>query len=474
MRFAATLTLIASAALTPAVAQQRATLAAGTRFETSYVRIDSKHPGPTVLLFGGIHGNEPAGFRAARQIAGWRIERGTLIVVDRANVGGLAANERWIPDLSKLRRDLNRQFPRKKNGQPTGVLATALWELVKKTRPDFVIDLHEGIDFSKVNPKSVGSSVIAAKNARDRAAKMIASVNTTIENSKKRFVPRGPPVLGSLARAANIVFGIPSMIVETTKLDQQLTLRVRQHRILVHRFLTDLQMLSGRPDVLVGTAGSGTKVNVGMYVSVGVGGPGPQRLEKILSAKRGFVVRRLCAADIRSGALAQFDVVVFPGGGASNQARALETAGRTAVRKFVRAGGGYVGICAGAYLAANNYDWSLGILDADVIDRKHWARGRGQVAIEWATPKVRADVLYVNGPLYAPSRDPDIPDFEVIARYRGEVRKNSAPVGVMINTPAVVAGSYGKGVVICSSPHPEQTKGMEKIVRALIRRAAGQ
>ena len=53
-------------------------------------------------------------------------------------------------------------------------------------------------------------------------------------------------------------------------------------------------------------------------------------------------------------ALAQFDLVVFPGGSGSRQAAALEQEGRGAVWRFVEAGGGYLGVCVGAYLAAGN------------------------------------------------------------------------------------------------------------------------
>ena len=462
-----------AALLAPLTAQHEATLAEGTRFETSYITVDSGRSGPTVLLLGGVHGNEPAGARAARQIAGWTLARGKLVVVPRANVLALEAGKRRTPGLPKDESDLNRQFPRRKGERPRGELATALWELTRRTQPDLVVDLHEGYDFTRINPKSVGSSVIASDDAREHAQRMIAALDPTIENSKKRFKLKGPPIETSLARAAHEVLGIPSMICETTTKDQQLTLRVRQHRILVHRLLADLEMVAHGPHVFVGAAADDDDVRVGMYVSVGVGGPGPRRLEEILDREHDFVVRRLCGADVRSqGVLDQFDVVIFPGGSASKQASTLEHAGRAAVRSYVRQGGGYVGFCAGAYLAANNYDWGLGILDADVVDRAHWARGKGQVAIEWHDGET-GNVRYANGPLYARSEDPALPDFEVLATYRGEIRKSEKiPKGVMEDTPAVVAAAYGDGRVVCSSPHPEQTTGLEDAVRGLVRRAA--
>ncbi|MEA3366717.1 MAG: hypothetical protein U9R68_01235, partial [Planctomycetota bacterium] len=47
------------------------TLAEGTRWATPYYSRQADAPGPTVLVVGGIHGNEPAGALAAGQIRHW-------------------------------------------------------------------------------------------------------------------------------------------------------------------------------------------------------------------------------------------------------------------------------------------------------------------------------------------------------------------------------------------------------------------
>ncbi|MBN2269434.1 MAG: hypothetical protein JXN61_02405, partial [Sedimentisphaerales bacterium] len=145
-------------------------------------------------------------------------------------------------------------------------------------------------------------------------------------------------------------------------------------------------------------------------------------------------------------------------------------------------GGGYAGFCAGAYLASNNYTWSLKIIDARVIDRKHWKRGTGEVKIELTSKGRRLftekpgliDIHYANGPLLAPDEDPNIPDFETLARFRTEINKNGAPEGVMKDTPAMIAGRFGRGRVFCSSPHPEYTDGLEHLIDKAIRWAAGR
>jgi predicted deacylase/glutamine amidotransferase-like uncharacterized protein len=470
-----------SATAKPSLRITHHSLAKGSRFATKYTVIETKVKGPTVMVIGGVHGNEPSGAFAARQIAGWAIEKGRLVVVERTNELALQADVRRIPNLPEKESDLNRQFPRKEGGKPVGTLATALWKLTKKIAPDYFLDLHEGYDFTQINPKSVGSSIILGSRqlGREAALSMLDAVNATIENPQKKFVLKGPAVAGSIARAVADRLGTPSMILETTTKDQARAYRVRQHRLTVHRFLTDLGMLTHSPHRMIGTSSQDKAIKVGMYAAGGVSKKGPPLLESLLTRKHNFVVRRVCAADVRDGSLSQFDVAIFPGGSMRGQATALQNSGRDAIRGFVKEGGGYVGICAGAYLASNNYDVSLRILDADVIDRSHWARGRGPVPVEFTTEararfgmsKSRHSILYVNGPIYAPSGDPELPDFQVLARYRGEVTKEGVPGGVMPGTPAIVVSDFGKGRVVCSSPHPEQTEGLEEMLRRLVRAA---
>ena len=183
---------------------------------------------------------------------------------------------------------------------------------------------------------------------------------------------------------------------------------------------------------------------------------------------------RITDAAIRFGALTQFDVVVFPGGTGSGTARALDQAGREAVRRFVREGGGYLGVCAGAYLATSHYRWSLGILDAKVVDSKHWARGTGTAQLGlteagvalFGAPEKALQIYYGQGPLLAPGHHPELEDFELLATYDSEIAKKGIPRGVMIGTAAIVRGRFGKGRVLAMSPHPERTKGLDGYIRA--------
>lgn len=468
----------------PSVQVTRYPLAEGTRFATRYTIIQSKLAGPTVMVIGGVHGDEPAGSFAALQIAGWSIEKGRLVVVERSNELALRAKARRTPGLPRKEADLNRQFPHEARDKPVGVLATALWRLIQTIAPDYFLDLQEGYDFAQTNPKSVGSSIILGSNesGRQPALAMLGAVNATIEDAKKKFVLKRPAIAGSVARAVADRLAIPSMILLTTTKNQARAYRVRQHRLTVHGLLSKLGMLTRSPHRMADAPSRQGTIKVGVYAASGVGLKGLVQLDRLLTPEHGFILRRVCGADIRDGSLAQFDVAIFPGGSMRGQAKSLKASGLDAVRTYVQRGGNYVGICAGAYLASNNYDVSLHILDADVIDRKHWARGRGKVPVEFTTKATsqlgisspRHSMFYANGPIYQASGDPKLPDFQVLARFRGEVTKEGVPGGVMPGTPAIVLSRYGEGRVLCSSAHPELTQGLDEMLRQLIRTAAGR
>ena len=210
---------------------------------------------------------------------------------------------------------------------------------------------------------------------------------------------------------------------------------------------------------------------MGVYQDIGAGRSLADLLETLKKYEE-VKVKSVTAADIRAGVLDDVDVLIQPGGSGSKQGRNLGKEGREKIRDFVREGGGFIGICAGAYLASADYDWSLDILDAKVLDRKHWARGTGMVKIEVSEKGQRllkedrseVEIYYGQGPLLAPANDPDIEDFNIVAVYRSEIAKNGAPKGVMIGTTAIAEGRFGKGRVLCFSPHPEMTSGLDKLV----------
>ena len=223
---------------------------------------------------------------------------------------------------------------------------------------------------------------------------------------------------------------------------------------------------------------------VAVFEGVGVG-PSSAKLIAALSAETGkFTVTRISADEIRTGKLSGVDVLVQPGGSGGKQGKALGKEGAAAVREFVESGGGYLGVCAGAYLATNDYAWSLNLIDAKVVDRRHWARGKGDVKLRLSPAGAKLfqrdsrdlSIYYGQGPLLARREwdDADIPDYESLAIFATEIAKNGAPRGVMARTSAVVRCQFGKGRVFCFSPHPELTEGLNHLIPLAVRWLARQ
>jgi glutamine amidotransferase-like uncharacterized protein len=475
-------------------------IAKGTTWETPYYEIRADATGPTVMIVGGVHGNEPAGAYAAEQIRHWSIGRGTLIVLPCANRPGRAANTRYLPNQPMSDRDLNRNFPSKSRPSLRGSMAAAIWELTLKVKPDWVLDLHEGYEFNvshkppKGKKRSVGTSLIYLRSEANRPLvnRLLKTVNQTITDKDRRFVPLGRgPVEGSWVRACLRELKIPGMILETTFKDQPLSLRARQHRLLVNEILDSLKMLEeSQVPTLVDPAAR--KFTVGIFDGPGASSGGVQRFIKLIGKEADMQCCALGPEDITPGILDQFNVVLFPGGSGSRQGRAIGQRGRGAVRKFIASGGGCVGVCAGAYLCSAYYPWSLKVIDTAVftgsreikgVGRKQmWYRGKStSVQIELTAdgkkfftglPASNA-VRYHNGPIVSAMwtgwNDPLLPDYTVLAHFRTETGLYPPQEGTMINTPAIVAAPFGRGRVVSISPHPESTPGLQEMIGFSIR-----
>ena len=218
--------------------------------------------------------------------------------------------------------------------------------------------------------------------------------------------------------------------------------------------------------------GDEARIRVAVFQGTGVGPSSEKLITALTSESDGkFEILRVTADEIRDGGLADVDVLVQPGGSGSKQGNTLGEAGRLAVRDYVRAGGGYLGVCGGAYLATNDYDWSLNLIDAKVVDRRHWARGNGTVTLRLSASGAKffqcgegeMAIHYAQGPLLARREwnDDDVPDYESLAIFETEIAKNG---GVMAGTSAAVRSHFGKGRVFCFSPHPELTDGLHHLI----------
>lgn len=123
-----------------------------TKIEVPIIIERGKKDGPTLLITGGIHGNEINGIEIVRQLVAKKYnkpQRGMVICIPVVNVFGFLNQKRQFPDG----RDLNRVFP----GSPRGSLASRFaYHIVKEIVPlaDYCIDYHTGGD-SRFNASQI-------------------------------------------------------------------------------------------------------------------------------------------------------------------------------------------------------------------------------------------------------------------------------------------------------------------------------
>ncbi|MCB9619507.1 MAG: hypothetical protein H6724_08670 [Sandaracinus sp.] len=220
--------------------------------------------------------------------------------------------------------------------------------------------------------------------------------------------------------------------------------------------------------VLLGVAAAGAQpstrtttprtTRVVLFRSPGVAPDASDATEALLRATPGFSVSVFGPADVQRGRLDGMDIVVFTGGRGSIQGRYLGERGRAQVREFVRVGGGYVGICAGAYLALQGEPefHKIAFVAGRHATGDAWRRG---VATTWVEPldgSPRAPLHYANGPILAPEAVEGLDAFVPLAVFRADVysERHGTRAGEMPGTPAVVAARYGRGRLVLFSPNP--------------------
>ncbi len=226
-------------------------------------------------------------------------------------------------------------------------------------------------------------------------------------------------------------------------------------------------------------------VRAAVYFDKGVGGCASIRWIKLLSLSPGCVFTPVDAKDVRDGVLDGKDLYIAPGGNSTTQAKTLNPTGCSNVVEFVRNGGSYFGTCAGMYLALTQSDEKhprLGFVP--YVSQKCPYRGGAELTIRFAKdagmfglePKKTRVVRYHGGPVLIPSAPVPGANIRVIATYDCDgvysFDTNSAPT--MAHTPAVVAGTFDKGRVAGTSPHPESYTHTQEIIRGGLKYLTGR
>lgn len=213
-------------------------LLAGTAAETTVYVKTADADGPTVMVVGGLHGDEEAGYQAAGDIAEWDIESGQLVVIPRANARAVERGTRTAADGV----DLNRQFPTGRD--PTYEVAQAIWNVIVDYDPDVFVDLHESTELYNGDvTDGVGQAVFRSLDmeAAAKAGEAVRHVNENyVEDDTNNFEIgyfSGPNVdpNGLVAHKASRDLDALGFLVETLSTGPALETRVEWQKAVVRK-----------------------------------------------------------------------------------------------------------------------------------------------------------------------------------------------------------------------------------------------
>ena len=125
-------------------------------------KIESGIPGPTLLVIGGIQGDEPGGFTAASMlVTNYKIKAGSIWVVPNLNFESIIKRSRGIHG------DMNRKFSILSKKDPEFDEVQKIKKIILSDDVDVVVNLHDGSGFYKKryinkmhNPGRWGQSII--------------------------------------------------------------------------------------------------------------------------------------------------------------------------------------------------------------------------------------------------------------------------------------------------------------------------
>ncbi len=135
--------LLSAEETAPFPAYQQKTYFPKTSQAVTVHSISGPGKGPTLLVFGGIHGDEEAGYLTADRFVHVRIKNGSLILVPRLNAAAIKKRQR-----QGLGGDMNRLFdlPEKtRHRNPDTKVVDLAKSLIQQA--DYVINLHQAYDF---------------------------------------------------------------------------------------------------------------------------------------------------------------------------------------------------------------------------------------------------------------------------------------------------------------------------------------
>lgn len=137
-------------------------LFAVTNRDFSIYKKESQTPSHTLLIIGGIHGDEPGAYFAPAFFEKYyKITKGSVWVIPNINGDSIIANQRGIYN------DMNRKFSVIEKDDPDYFIIERVKKIILDKKVDLILNLHDGHGFYKethenaiFNPKAWGQATI--------------------------------------------------------------------------------------------------------------------------------------------------------------------------------------------------------------------------------------------------------------------------------------------------------------------------
>jgi glutamine amidotransferase-like uncharacterized protein len=193
-------------------------------------------------------------------------------------------------------------------------------------------------------------------------------------------------------------------------------------------------------------------VDVAIYLGAGVMGSSHIALTRMFEWMNASVAN-ITASEILEDALADFDILVIPGGSETTAANELQyIEGVNKIKDFVAGGGSFFGICGGATYGAsyvNFFDWSMSPVSepGSLIHMTTMNVNKSSTGPDLSDCPANISTMYYASQYFSPRAGVDV---HIVAtyEYNGEA--------------GMVAFEYENGTVFLSSPHPEYEEDSDR------------
>ncbi|MFY9397950.1 MAG: M14/M99 family metallopeptidase [Desulfomonilia bacterium] len=243
----------------------------GTDHRLDVYRIKGEEPGPTLMIMGGIQGDEPGGYLAADLYVDMGLKKGNLIVVPRANLYSILVNER------SPNGDMNRKFADVQPFDPDSEVVRKIKELMEEA--DCFLNMHDGSGFyhpvyidSQRNPRRFGQCIITDTDRyqtpdgklydlEGMAERVIGHVNAAIQEQDYHFHfnnhrTSASDSLHKEQRKSATYYMLtrlhkPAFASETSKSIRDFRTRVLHQTMVVNAFMREIGIEPAQPSVSI-------------------------------------------------------------------------------------------------------------------------------------------------------------------------------------------------------------------------------